>query len=228
MELPLIAIDTVWHVGSLEPESRTARASLEGPCLSVSVDPEDWGMIARIAGDTWTLERPGALWVDACNLSDLQEAALMDWATGAGLALAAPLWRAWHFDDEADDWRYMAFTTRDSALYELDGDAAEEGPADDGTRLDCVQGHVLTDAAMAQLERWHDPMDALYGAVILFAMSRPVDVAPDLVGVWWSEEHDPLSLSCPRGGILPGRLAGFTVRPGGPGQGWSEDGPSLS
>lgn len=227
MDLPVIAIDTVWHVGSLDPESRTARASLEGPCLSVSIDPEDWGMIARIAGDTWTLERPGALWVDACSLTDDQEKELMTWAVDTGLAEKAQIWRAWHYDDEADDWGFMEFTSLDDALHELGDEAEEEGPAEGGGRLDCVEGHLLTAAAMAMLERWHDRTDALYGAVILHAMSRSEIDAPNLVGVWWSELHDPLSLSCPRGGILPGRLAEFSVRLGGPDE-WSAEPPSFS
>jgi hypothetical protein len=33
----------------------------------------------------------------------------------------------------------------------------------------------------------------------------------DLMGIWWNEDFDPQSLSCPRGGIFPERLDRFGI-----------------
>ncbi|MCW3782988.1 hypothetical protein [Defluviimonas salinarum] len=207
-----LRLGEVLHVGSLDPASRTARASLEGPCLSVSVDPEDWGHIARVSGPTWTLVRPGALWLDACGLGDAEKARIRDWAKTAGLAEETTAWRAWQYDDEADDWRYMTLPTREAAEAECQDMDPDGVPSDNGELVEPVAALRLTQAAMARLERWHDPLDGEAGALILYAMEVLEPDHPDLVGIWWNEIHDPLSLSCPRGGVLPARLDEFDIR----------------
>ncbi|ETX13538.1 hypothetical protein OCH239_09675 [Roseivivax halodurans JCM 10272] len=208
-------IDRVSHVGSLDPASRTERASLEGPCLSVSVNPEDWSCIARVSGPTWELSCPGALWLDAGNLPDADMAAIMSWAEAEGYAEPARIWRAWHFDGEADSWRYFSLPSRDAALAEIDADDADpddEVPSETGDLVDWTPGWRLTERAMAALERRSDDLDGPGGAIILYAMLKLAPAEPGLVGIWWDEEYDPLSLSCPRGGILPGRIALFEIR----------------
>lgn len=205
-------IDEVWHVGSLDPASRTRRPSLEGPCLSVSVDPQDWGHIARIAGPVWTLNRPGATWLDACNLTDSERAGIMSWAEAEGLAEPCELWRAWIYDSEADSWSYMTCADYESALEEIDGDTLCDGvPSETGGLVDSVSGWSLTDRGMETLERWADRLDGEAGAIILYAMLKLAPEMPELAGIWWDELHDPLSLSCPRGGILPERLGEFEI-----------------
>jgi hypothetical protein len=55
------------------------------------VDPDTWRGIARCGGaPEWTLTMPGATWFDACSLSDAQEAEIIDWAVGEGLAERIP------------------------------------------------------------------------------------------------------------------------------------------
>jgi hypothetical protein len=210
----LRAIERVFHVGSLDPASRTCRPSLEGPCLSVSVDPEDWGRIARVAGPTWTLERPGAKWLDACNLADEEMSRIMGWAEREGLAAPATVWRAWHSDDEADSWSFLQLPSGEAALAEAEGRdlEGEEIPSLTGGPVDSMHGWTLTAAGMSVLERWADELDGEGGAIILYAMLKPAPKDPDLAGIWWDEIHDPLSLSCPRGGVLPGRLDLFEIR----------------
>lgn len=64
---------------------------------------------------------------------------------------------------------------------------------------------------MEALERWDSPASADDGLLILWARKQLLPSRPDLVGIWWDEKHDPLALSCPRGGILPERLAEFEI-----------------
>ena len=215
--LPLITIDQVFHVGSLVISDRTTQSSLEANCLSVSVNPEEWGNIARVAGTCWTMTRPGALWIDACNLDDAQEAALLVWAVSEGLLEPATLWRAWHHDGESDDWRFMSFGNEAAARHEIGGDVDDDGPSDDGTMLDSRESHRLTVTAMAALKRWSDPFDAINGAVILYAERVLGPTNHDVMGIWWDEIYDPLSLSCPRGGVLSDKITAFSIAPGEPG-----------
>lgn len=204
-------IGKVFHVGSLDPTSRTSRASLEGPCLSVSVHPEEWGSIARVSGPTWTLERPGARWLDACNLDDEQMGRIMAWAEREGLVRPARIWRAWIHDDESDDWRFLQLHSREAALAEAADVEEQDIPSLSGGPVDSLDGWRLTEAGMSMLERWADPLDAEGGAVILYAMLKLAPEDPDLAGIWWDEIHDPLSLSCPRGGVLPDRIGSFDI-----------------
>jgi hypothetical protein len=208
-----ITLACVNHVGTLDLTSRTDRASLEGPCLSVSVDPEDWGAIARVAGPTWELTCPGARWLDACNLTDEDRAEMMTWAKAEGFVEPATIWRAWHFDGEADSWACFTLSTSEAAWAEVGDDLEDEAiPSETGQPVDTVQGWRLTERGMAALERWSDALDGESGTVILYAMLKLAPDMPDLAGIWWDEEYNPLSLSCPRGGILPGRLDMFEIR----------------
>jgi hypothetical protein len=212
-DLPFVRIDEVFHVGSLDPEDRGAsRASLEGPCLSVSVHPEEWGAIARTSGPTWTLERPGALWLQASDLDDAQRQAMIDWAVDSGHARRATLWRAWFFDDEADDWRFSVHEAEEEARMEvLDEDDVEDAPSETGSPVEPFPSIILTETGMACLERWRSALDGPDGAVLLYALRVVAETRPDVVGVWWDEMFDPASLSCPRGGIFPGRLSEFSI-----------------
>lgn len=235
-QILMLRMDEVIHVGTLDPETRTSRASLEGPCLSVSLDPDAWSSIARTAGPEWLLTRPGALWLDACALSDDQLSLISEWAIEEGFLERCDIWRAWHYDGESDDWGFSRHNTKEEAGYEVEGDDTGQAPTDDGEPVDVEAGLRLTDAGMERLERWGDRLDGLDGAIILYAMDL-ADRNPDLCGIWWNEDDNPLSLSCPRGGILPSRIyefeafsADFGRKPAGslgPGTGHPETSPEY-
>jgi hypothetical protein len=213
---PLVRISAVAHVGTLDADRRGVanRTSLEAFCLSVSVDPEAWRDIARCGGaPTWTLSRDGAVWLDACSLTDDQEARIADWAVAQGHAERTTLWRSWRFDDEADSWAHLILPDEAAAIAEAEEGWQEGGP-DGEPAVEPFEGVLLTPDAMRALERWSDPCHAMDGLVILFADRVLAPALPDLVGVWWDELDDPLSLSCPRGGVLPGRISAFSVSEG--------------
>lgn len=210
---PFLHLDEVNHVGRLDPGTRTSRASLEAFLLSVSVDPEDWRSIARCGGPTWTLERPGARYIDAASLDEETEAEILSWGIGRGYAEPATIWRVWIYDDEGDNWGYMSFPDEARAraeAAEMDYEG-EEIPSKNGEALEFVQGHVLTSSGMMALERWAEPTLALEGLVLLWAREVLLPKEADLMGVWWSEDYHPEALSCPRGGIFPERLEEFRI-----------------
>ena len=208
------SIPRVWHVGTLERESRTARASLEAFMLSVSEHPDEWGSIARCGGTTWTLDRGDALWLDAHALDDDALRAIREWGIARGYAEARTIWRAWHYDDELDDWRYMSFLDEEKARYEVDGDDCPEGevPSENGELVDTEDGVVLTDLGMSRLERWHDRTMGEDGLLILWAQDVLLPENPEMVGIWWYDDTHPEALSCPRGGLFPERMGDFEIR----------------
>jgi len=211
MTLPFIENDSVFHVGQLDPSDRAAqgKSSMEAFCVSVSEHPDDWRRIARLgAAPTWELSRPGAKWLDVLALSKEQEAEIAQWGIERGLARNADIWRAWLSDEEGAPF-YLSCASEDLAEQEADAENDEDGPGPDGCYVDHIKGLCLTEDGMARLERWCDPMDGLGGLVILYA--REVIDDPDVVGLWWNETHDPARLSCPRGAVLPEKLAEFSM-----------------
>jgi len=215
--LVLREIAEVTHVGDLDPTSRTARPSLEAFMVSVSCDPEDWEMIAQCGGQHWTLQSEGALWLDAHAIDKDQEQLIAAWGIERGHATAATLWRAWSYDSEADAWGYGIFDIEEDARdeidpdFELDHDGTGEVPSANGSLLEPIKGAVLTDQGMEALERWHDRTGAADGLLILWAREVLLPEMPDVVGIWWDDDHDPNGLSCPRGGVFPERLDRFEI-----------------
>lgn len=202
-------IDAVCHVGSMDVANKTNRSSLEAMMLSVSVDPEEWASIARCGGPEWTLNREGAEYLDAHSLSDDEMDDIRIWAVEKGYAEEKDIWRAWSFDSESEDWRYMQFETKEAAEYEVEDDIDEDvkcEQTEDGHPVEKVSKMVLTDAGMSALERWQDKLSGDEGIVILWAREEMLPLHDNMVGIWWPEIHSPEDLSCPRGGIFPERL----------------------
>lgn len=212
MNFPSTTIETVWHVGTLELSDRTNQESLEGELLSVSQHPEEWENIARCSGQTWEMHREGAQWLDALALSDAEIVEIETWAIQQGFAIRGDVWRVWHFDGESDDWSYFEFNNEDDALDELDPDIDDdEIPSESGKQIDKLSGLLLTPSGQEKVGRWHSNTQALDPMIILWADIVLKSDNPDLMGVWWYEDDNPLSLSCPRGGAFPDRLGEFKI-----------------
>lgn len=208
---PLMYIDTVYHVGTMDPDDTRIkqRSSLEAHCLSVSLDPEEWRGIAR-AGDapTWSLRRSGACWLDVCALLDDQTEEIITWAQDQGYIEPATWWRAWWFDGESDDWVFMRCDSLEKALQEVeDDDQVDDGcPSGSGSPIEQEDGFCLTEKGMLSLQRWGEKSQAIEGAVILYAQDILSEAVPGFSGLWWNEIDNPEALSCPRGGILSAKL----------------------
>lgn len=184
--------------------------------LSVSLDPEDWASIARCAGPTWVLEKEDAQFLDVFALQDDHMDIIESWGIEEGLAERKTIWRAWSFDDEADDWRYMRFLDEEKARCEAEetediGYDSADIPSETGTAVDAIETVVLTETGMSALERWSDPAEGQDGLIILWAREQArLGVLP-ISGIWWDEDHHPEALSCPRGGVFQEALSGFRI-----------------
>lgn len=209
----LTAIDTVYHVGTLNKDDRVRAESQEGHLLSVSEHPDEWEEIAECGGDRWEMTREGAVWLDAVALTDEEEAEISDWAVREGYAQETPLWRAWRFDTEAERWEYFLTPSEEMALSEVDEHDLENGkpPSADGKLVDPVTRLTLTERGLAAVGRMPEAAHALDAVIILWADTVLKPQNDDLMGVWWHEDYAPEILSCPRGGVFPDRLCEFEI-----------------
>lgn len=218
MDIPLVTIDRTWHVGTLDPEGAKARVSLEAFMLSVSCHPRDWQDIAGCSGPTWEVSHPGAVFLDVLAMGPEHRSRIVDWGVERGLARRAEIWRAWLYDVEKETWYCLSFDDEARARTEAEetedaGFAPGQIPSRSGAPVDRVTGVVLETAGMQALGRWPDPIAGLEGLIILWARDLAAKQAPDLVGTWWEETHDPFALSCPRGGIFPECLSWMKIHP---------------
>lgn len=210
---PSLMIPEVYHVGQFDETSRTDRSSLEAFMLSVSVNPDEWASIARCPGPVWTLTADGSRWLDYLSMSDEQEAWMIQWGENEGMISKVDIWRAWSFDDEFDGWVLRDYLSRAEAEAQVEGDIYDDTcPSMSGELVESREGYALSELAMERLERWHCPLDALDGLVILWTQDVLMPADPDLVGIWWDEELNPACLSCPRGGIFPERIHRFEIQ----------------
>jgi hypothetical protein len=219
MSWPLIKKDSVSHIGDLETlKTERLSASHEAYCLSVSEHPEEWRAIARLGGRRiWQLQRKESLFVDVHSFTSEQKQAVASWAVAQQYARKVWLWKAW-VPDENDEWSYFLCRSSEEAAQETEfyDIPPGEGPAPDGSCIESVEEIVLTEKGIAGLERWHDPQWGYDGALILFCREVIAAEDPDIVGIWWNDDYDPVNLSCPRGGIFPDRIDEFERCPAGP------------
>ena len=222
MQIPVIHLGRVFHVGSMDPSRLGANgSSQEGRCLSVSLCPNAWTSIARLGGNPWhELTRKDGAFLDVHAVLDDPETlrTAVDWAVGEGLAGRATLWRAWRYDDEAESWGYMTLATEAEAFEEAGGGdlydepCQVEGP-DGRPGIEAAETVVGTPALAALTGFRHDASgDATDAVLVAWALSVAAEAVPGgLDGVWWREEYDPDVLSAPRAGIFPDRVPGWAA-----------------
>ena len=202
-DIPVIQLDKVFHIGTLDPASRGKNAggsSLEGHCLSVSLCPHAWRYIARLGGNPlWEMRKPGARFVD---LTALHEKGLVpeviEWAKAEKLVVETKLWKSWTFDDEADEWRYVLCMSEEDALEECDYGKGPDGRPGAEEVTVPVGTWKLGSVTGAKVQGDEDATDF---ALLAYAMQ-----VPGADGAWWRERFDPDILSAPRGAIFPDKV----------------------
>lgn len=214
MKIPTISHTRVYRVGAISDVAVPARkGSLEGHCLSVSRCPHAWTQIAKLGGrPVFELRHDRAVFVDMLGLLADRPVvqAILDEQVSRGRCRRESWWRAWS-QDEDEQWRWMVCQSRDEACVELDRDDGDvgvgEGP-DGGALVEPVLVVVACEALAQKMGA------SLREDVTEFALMDWIEAqALPVVGFWWDEEHDPLALSAPRGGILPAAVASFDVVP---------------
>jgi len=205
MRLPVIQKRVVFHVGDLS-HHRRASASLEGPGLSVTTHPEDWRVIARLAGSTYQLRRKdgeAGVFADARKLSRTAQQALLREAVRRKLVSEAEGWQVSWLDTENEEHIEVTFATREEAL-----DEVRYGQSESTMRA------VRTYRPTSSLQRWwkkyfSEPMS--FELTPEMAILRLLAEDPALDGAWWSDRASRSSFSAPRGVIFPHRIAKWSA-----------------
>jgi hypothetical protein len=209
MEIPVFKVETLYHIGTLDPSMRghNYADSQEGHLLSVSNCPLEWRQIAKLGGyPLHTVESDNEiLLLDVLRavadpvLSESIEA----WGVEQGLCERKELWLSWETDEEGE-WRPSTYLTRDEAERENQADEiGEERP--DGLPLIEPREFAVGTAKLASLvckPSIGSSAHALEFVAILWAEEN----FPNLHGVWWEDVIDVYSHRAPRGGIFPERL----------------------
>lgn len=203
--LPTLVYPEIAHVGTMDP-SLQGSGSYEGRCLSVSQVPSSWARIARLGENGFILSGRGRF-VDVCGMSERQRREVIDWAVCQGLLELKEIARLHMFDTETEQWSYSDFPEIDAAEDET------EFMEEDEFRIEEMSAYIGT-VKLAE-RAGHRQSGAGMGAPTSFdlALVEYASRDPALDGVWWDEHYDPASLSAPRGGIFPDRVADFDVRP---------------
>jgi hypothetical protein len=222
--IPVKFIPAVTHLGELDLKARPpsdARNSYEGGCISVSIHPEAWDRIAKL-GDAqpWKLTLADAAYLDIHALNNLQIMEATSWAEENELGERQTAWKAWFYDSEVYEWRYMLCATEEEAAQNAD-DSGDMPPHLENIGLDqpVEQANVWTltakGAARAAV-RHHTLDDSLDHLISFWAEDVIRAKLPNLVGVWWNELYEPDNLSAPRGGIFPSSIASkqLNISPG--------------
>lgn len=203
LDFPALAFDRLWHVGSMNPADKNDW-SYEGQGLSVSVHPEDWTAIARLGGSpTWELARAGGALLHFHALTSAQRDQIDAWGVEQGFVEPVTRWRVSWYDEDLDDTVSMLCETKHEALAEAEFREDEDGAEPTPTRVQVLAAtatfpdHTVQPGTTAIRE----PLAALWVSTH----------RPDLDGVWFEEEYDPLNLSCPRGVIAKDRLDRWTA-----------------
>lgn len=208
MLIPFIKLDTVYHIGSLNPAMRGASMAMshEGHCLSVSLTPHSWNYIARLGGGKlFSLSAPGNVFVDLKGIGRSAMGTICRWADTEGLGRYADKWKMSEWDPEMEEWRSSLYDSEEAARADIDEFA--ERP-----RVRKVTAFVLTEPG-AEICNYRTDIEASDMAAVLYAERVLRPSMPDLRGVWWNDMHDPFSLSAPRGGVFPGCVSDFAVQP---------------
>lgn len=220
MDIPVIRLPKVFHVGTLDPANLGANSgtsSQEGACLSVSLCPNAWSAIAKLGGEAHELRKEDGAFLDVTAVlgDEAAKAELERWGIEHELVRLRKLWRSWRYDSELDEWRYMLCKSRSEALEEArdhDGEdypSVADVPAPDGHKgVEPVTVPVGT-PKLRKLTGYglrldEDASDAL--AVAFAMIGVPAQTGLEVDGVWWREHYDPAGLSAPRGGIFPARV----------------------
>lgn len=205
MKLPIFNIDTLYHIGTLDSERKSA-LSYEGHCLSVSLCPNAWQSIAKIGGDCHQLTKPKASFLNATSLinNSSLEKRLLKFGKDHGYIELAEVYELSWYDDEFEDTMSFRVRTMEEALYETeDREDMEIAP-----KKDWVETQALLDkTAQKRSLSSADPRELLVVAYAdhLAEQGHPID------GIFMDHLYEPQSLSAPAFGILPSKLSDFSV-----------------
>lgn len=227
MQIPLIKLPTVVHIGTLVQADRGSQytTSMEGDGLSVSLCPNAWAQIARLGGDLHELHRGDARFFDLHGISKATMSEIAGWAQTSGLIEKRTVFRGYFYDTEREQWSSSIFPSRDKAVEEVlfdfnmdEGDTVEdivlERRLPRGVKSPVVEDSIwmLTDIGLTRTNGFGADVEASDFAAMFFAEDVLAAADPTIAGVWWRERLDVSDLSAPRGAIFASAVASFARR----------------
>jgi hypothetical protein len=208
--IPVRALQTVYHVGTLNLADKGShfKGSYEGNALSISVTPNAWIAIAKLGGyPVHELVRQNSLFLDMRSLTKSNITKINEWGVKSGFLKIHPKWSISYYDDEIDETMSMDFDTEREALEELD-------QLDDDDQIPKLKSiYVLTEAGSERACGYPMNEDAWDINVMFWTEDVLRRQLPNIMGVWWNENYDPMALSAPRGAIFPSCVSEFHVCP---------------
>lgn len=195
----------LYHIGLMTGlqegrRQRRSTSSQEGHCLSVSECPDAWRQIAKIGGyPLWELAKPGNAFLHAHALKKAERKLIEAWALQQGFVQAGTLFQAWSTDEEGEPI-FGLYLTREEAVDELGEDA------DEASDIKEVPAVLPTEALSAYCQQKVDFLGVEDMIQLCYA-----DKVLGLDGVFWNDRLDPYAYSAPRAGILPHKLAEWSV-----------------
>lgn len=207
--LPVTRRGTVYHVGDLATPPSRRPLSYEGTGLSVSVHPEAWRRIAKLAGDVWALARPEGrgTFVDFYRLRARHKAALTAEAAARGLVEPCRVYVVTCMDEEGEECRIVfGPEERDRARAE----AESFGEPGDDAGVTEEDGYRALPPLLGLWEDHFGNRQIPACLVLEFAWTVVLEGVGRYDGVWWGDRLDVPGLSAPRGVIFQSRLASWT------------------
>ena len=206
-------IPEVIHTGHLSSEPDMLRASLDGPGISVSTDPDFWRQAAGLNGPDIYLYRSDAHFVDVMAFTPEERREIEVWALRNRHITRCSYWVVDYFDETLEDFVEFRSTSREAAAAKVGRSVEDEVKAalTHSNACDVVDGYQLRPAAMKKLGRWPDPLNWEAAIVMIYVREVAMVKMPQIVGIWWDEAPSQEDASGPRGLIFPEALSAFEV-----------------
>lgn len=200
----LIPYRRVWHIGTLRREAK-GWDSYEGDGLSVSLDPDAWRVIARLSGPLYRLEKEQAAFLDAYRCLSLLPLmrSVWKWALREQYVERRRVYRVDWYDLEKEDWRRFSFLSQQEAREEY---LSLRLATPHGARYNTFLGYVPTEKMRVRAHHRMLPLAFVRDFALSFYVE---DHLPEIDGLWWEEENDPMGLSAPRGVIFTHQLGSW-------------------
>ena len=196
----ILDFNQVYHLGNLAGKP-SPRYSLEGHCLSVSLCPNEWRMIAQLGDlDCHILSKKNSQFLDAHAFTNIESnrTQILSWAERQGLITKNKLYQIEWYDEEYNQTRTMLLDSYDEAVIEADGYGVEIVP---------TTGWIANQMLIQHTNQIKIEPNLVEDMVLIcFGEKMGLD------GIWWTDFFYPHSLGAPRGGIYPNKLSRWTVR----------------
>lgn len=195
----------VWHIGTLDSAEK-GTDSHHGDGLAISLHPDIWREIARLAGGQIRLQKENATFVDM--LTCLRDARVMRevwaWSLEQGYVERGPVYTVHYYDSEDEEWHRIPFLKEEVARAEYVG---MDLPSRQKRYSVKSETNRSTERMRQRAMHSTSPLAFVNDFALLFFIE---DHLSEVDGVWWNHILDPLRLSAPFGTIFQAKLSSWS------------------